>query len=350
MKRIAIFCDGTWNTPDEFDENGKLCQTNVVKLAKALRPFSADGIEQKLYYDVGIGAEGSKLKKIFDGATGNGITKNILQAYDFLIHNYQPGDELYLFGFSRGAFTARSIAGLIRNSGILDLKYQDKTLHAYNLYRSRYPSVHPRSEEAILFRKTFAVEESTKIKFIGVWDTVGALGNPLRLRGKGLFARNCEFHDTGISSRIENAYHALAIDEKRTKFQATLWYQKSFVAGQKLEQMWFAGVHSDVGGGYAQTGLSDIPLKWMKEKAEENNLSFDELEMHPDPMGERHESLNWIYRFLGTYNRPIDVPDPEKGATYEYVHASAIERYKRNKAYRPKNLVDYFKRHPELLK
>jgi uncharacterized protein (DUF2235 family) len=348
MKRIVIFCDGTWNTPDK-SENGKPCQTNVVKLAKALRLVSDDGTEQKLYYDIGIGAEGSRIKRMFDGATGSGISENILQAYRFIIQNYVPGDELFFFGFSRGAFTVRSIAGLIRNSGILQLKYIDKTEQAYNLYRSRYPSVHPRSEEAILFRKSFAIEDSTTIKFIGVWDTVGALGNPLRLRGKGLFARSSEFHDTGISSKIENAYHALAIDEKRTNFGATLWYQKPFVEGQKLEQMWFPGVHSDVGGGYANTALSDIPLQWMKEKAEGCKLSFDKLVLNPNLMGDRHESMNWFFGLKGKLFRPIAVPDPEKGETYESVHPSAIERYKRNKAYRPKNLVDYFKRNPELL-
>jgi uncharacterized protein (DUF2235 family) len=349
MKRIAIFCDGTWNTPDE-QENGKPCQTNVVKMANALRTISDDGIEQKLYYDIGIGAEGSKLKRVFDGATGTGISENILQAYQFLVHNYQRGDELFFFGFSRGAFTVRSIVGLIRNSGILDVRYMDKAEQAYNLYRSRYPSVHPRSEEATLFRKTFAVEESTQIKFIGVWDTVGALGNPLRFRGKGLFARSNQFHDTEISSKIDNAYHALAIDEKRRNFPATLWHQKQEVAGQRIEQVWFPGVHSDVGGGYPETGLSDIAFQWMKEKAEGCKLSFHEVENHPNPSGLRHESMNWLYGLVGTYHRPIALSDPKKGKTYETVHPSAIERYKNNKAYRPKNLVDYLKRHPELLK
>lgn len=348
MKRIVIFCDGTWNTPDE-QEDGKPCQTNVVKLANALRTHSDDGIEQKLYYDIGIGAEGSKLKRIFDGATGTGISANILQAYTFIIQNYQPGDELFFFGFSRGAFTVRSIVGLIRNSGMLDQKYIDKTEQAYNLYRSRYPSVHPRSEEATLFRKSFAVEESTKIKFIGVWDTVGALGNPLRFRGRGLFARANQFHDTEISSKIENAFHALAIDEKRKNFQATLWHQKQKVEGQRLEQVWFPGVHSDVGGGYPETSLSDIALLWLKEKAEQCHLTFQKLDTAPNAMGLRHKSMNWLYRLVGTFHRPIDLSDPKKGATYETVHPSAIERYKQNKAYRPKNLVEYLKRHPELL-
>jgi len=223
MKRIAIFCDGTWNTPDET-EKGKPCQTNVVKLANALSPVSVDGLVQKLYYNIGIGAEGAFLKRAFDGATGTGISSNILQAYFFLMHNYEPGDELFLFGFSRGAFTVRSLAGLIRNSGILDVKYTDRIPRAYKLYRSRHPSFHPKEFEATLFRKTYAVEEVTRIKFIGVWDTVGALGNPLFLNG--IVSPRNEFHDTELSSKIENAFHALAIDEKRKNFQAALWHQQ----------------------------------------------------------------------------------------------------------------------------
>jgi uncharacterized protein (DUF2235 family) len=122
MKKIAIFCDGTWNTPDML-KDGKLCQTNVVKLANVLRPVSADGTQQKLYYDIGIGTEGSWVRKVFNGATGAGISVNILQAYFYIINNYERGDELFFFGFSRGAFTVRSLSGLIRNSGILDIKY-----------------------------------------------------------------------------------------------------------------------------------------------------------------------------------------------------------------------------------
>jgi uncharacterized protein (DUF2235 family) len=108
MKRIAIFCDGTWNTPDK-EENGKRCQTNVVKMANALSPVSPDGTLQLLYYDKGIGSEGNAFTRVFDGATGNGISENILKAYRFIINNYEPGDELFFFGFSRGAFTVRSL-------------------------------------------------------------------------------------------------------------------------------------------------------------------------------------------------------------------------------------------------
>ncbi len=338
MKRIAIFCDGTWNTPDEY-KDGKICQTNVVKLANALSPYSADGTLQQLYYDIGIGSEGGLLKRVFDGATGTGISKNILQAYKFLMSNYEPGDELFLFGFSRGAFTVRSLSGLIRNSGILDVKYSERLSQAYNLYRSRHPSFHPKSEEATLFRKTYAIEETTRIKFIGVWDTVGALGNPLLL--KGIVSRKNEFHDTELSSKIDYAYHALAIDEKRKNFQAALWYQQQGAKDQVLEQVWFAGVHSDIGGGYPEAALSDISLQWMMEKAQGCNLSFNPPELHPDALGMKHESMTGFYKLGGKLYRPIGANNPETGATNEMLHPSVQVRYDSDPSYRPVNLVRY---------
>jgi uncharacterized protein (DUF2235 family) len=345
MKRIAIFCDGTWNTPDKL-ENGKNCQTNVVKMADALSHVSDDGIKQLLYYDTGIGSEGNWLEKLFDGATGTGISDKILQAYRFIIKNYEQGDELFFFGFSRGAFTVRSLSGLIRNSGILKVENSDQIPKAYKIYRSRKFDLQPREIEATLFRKTFAVEETTNIKFIGVWDTVGALGNPLFLNG--FLSRKNRFHDTDLSSRICNAFQALAIDEKRKNFKATLWNQKDGSTGQVLEQVWFAGVHSDVGGGYAETGLSDIALQWMVEKAQSCNLKFDYIEMDPKPLAEMHESYKGFYKLQRKFYRPIGLVVPGKVKTNESLHPSVLVRYSKIPSYRPKNLVDYFNRHPEL--
>lgn len=344
MKRIAIFCDGTWNTPDEAVD-GKHCQTNVVKMADALLQKSNDGTVQLLYYDTGIGSEGNLIIRSFDGATGQGISDNILQAYRFIIQNYDPGDELFLFGFSRGAFTVRSLSGLIRNSGILKPENLDQVPRAYSIYRSRKLDLQPRAIEATLFRKTFAVEETTIIKFIGVWDTVGALGNPLFLNG--IFSRRNQFHDPEISSRTSHAFQALAIDEKRKNFEATLWHQKGDCKDQVLEQVWFPGVHSDVGGGYPETGLSDISLNWMLEKAQMYDLNFNPIDMNSNPMGEMHESYEGIYKFQKKHYRPIALVDTKKGNTNESLHPSVVERFTNDKNYRPVNLVDYFNRHIE---
>jgi len=343
MKRIAVFCDGTWNTPDEM-ENGKLCQTNVVKMANALSTTSDDGMIQLLYYDTGVGSEGDLVRRIYDGATGTGISENILQAYRFVIKNYKPGDELFFFGFSRGAFTVRSLAGLIRNSGILKPENIDKVHKAFLIYKSRKPQHQPREVEATLFRKTFAVAETTIIKFIGVWDTVGALGNPLFMNG--ILSKRNGFHDTDLSTRIENAFHALAIDEKRRNFEATLWHQQKGSKGQVLEQVWFPGVHSDVGGGYAESGLSDAALLWMLEKAESCNLKFDTINLNPEATGTMHESYTGFYKLQSPLFRPIGITDPKRGATNESIHPSVVERYRKDPSYRPKNLVKYFGKHP----
>ncbi len=343
MKRLAIFCDGTWNTPDE-NVGGQLCQTNVVKMATALSSNSGDGQTQLLYYDTGIGSEGGKIKRVFDGATGTGISQNILQAYRFVIRNFERGDELFFFGFSRGAFTVRSLAGLIRNSGILKRENIDQISAAFQLYKSRKPQHQPREVEATLFRKTYAISDTSKIKFIGVWDTVGALGNPLQMNGI-LSSRN-RFHDTDLSTKIENAYHALAIDEKRKNFEATLWHLKKESGDQVLEQVWFPGVHSDIGGGYTESGLSDIALAWMLEKAENCQLKFNHIPVDPDSMAIAHESYTGFYKLQRPLFRSIDLVIPGKGDTRESLHPSVIERYNKDDNYRPKNLVEYFNRHP----
>ncbi len=344
MKRIAIFCDGTWNTPDK-SKNGKNCQTNVVKLVDALSASSLDGTPQILYYDTGIGSEGSMIKRMYDGATGTGISANIKKAYRFIIQNYEPGDELFLFGFSRGAFTVRSLSGLIRNSGILKISNSDLIDRAYNIYRSRKPEFQPRAIEATLFRRTFAVEETSGIKFIGVWDTVGALGNPLLLNG--ILSRRNRFHDTDLSSKISFAYQALAIGEKRKNFEATLWNQQPDSKNQVLEQVWFTGVHSDVGGGYPEneSGLSDLSLQWMLEKAQGCNLNFNSISLSPDPLGLIHESYRGFYTLLARYFRPIAIPQTKKVDTHESLHPSVEIRYRKDTRYRPKNLVDYFNQH-----
>ncbi len=130
-KRIVVCCDGTWNSPDETSQ-GVPCPTNVVRMAEAVKSKDKGGVEQKLFYDPGIGSSGGWIRRCFEGATGTGMSKNILDAYRYLIHNYVPGDELYFFGFSRGAFTARSLAGLIRNSGLLRPDSMDMVDKAYN--------------------------------------------------------------------------------------------------------------------------------------------------------------------------------------------------------------------------
>ncbi len=351
MKRIAICCDGTWNSPDQDkDKDGVPSPTNVVKIAHAVLRHSDDGTEQRTFYDSGVGASGNFIKRAWQGATGSGISRNIKEAYTYLINNYEPGDELYLFGFSRGAFTVRSLAGLIRNCGLLRKDAINQIERAYDIYKSVDAIDKPNSNESTLFRRTYAVEDMTPIKFIGVWDTVGALGNPLLL--KGITTERNRFHDYQLSKSVQFAFHAIAINEKRRHFQPALWQQKPSNRGtQTLQQVWFTGVHTNVGGGYETVGLSDITLEWMMEKADLCGLQLGDVMLHKDPLQDRKESRKGFYKLVPRFSRPIDKPgaDPQTGEpliTAEALHESVLQRYRDREDFRPHNLVDYFGRNP----
>ena len=345
MKRIVVCCDGTWNTPDE-SQDGIPCPTNVVKLAEAVKPSAKDKTKQLMYYDPGIGTGGSMIQRWFDGATGSGISRNILDAYRYLIASYEKDDELFLFGFSRGAFTVRSLAGLIRNSGMLRPDAIGLVGKAYALYRSHKAATHPTRKEATLFRRTYAVADTIPIEFIGVWDTVGALGNPLLVNtvlSKLSFSiLSSQFHDTDLSSYVRNAYQALAIDEKRSSFRPTLWSKQTGTKKQNLEQVWFVGVHSNIGGGYGSAALSDLPLEWLVSKARGAGLDIKPIEMHPDASVSPEESWRGMYKLIPRFYRRIGVT----ANSNEHLHSSVLERYVRNSSYRPQNLMEYFTRFP----
>jgi len=341
MKRIVICCDGTWNTPDESDA-GVPMPTNVTRLAEAVLPHEGH-TDQLVYYNPGVGTSGSWLQRLIDGYTGRGVAANIIQAYHFLIDVFVPGDQLYLLGFSRGAFTVRSLAGLIRCCGILRRKETHVLDRAFRLYRSRLPGSHPREREATLFRRTFAAEDVSPIEFIGVWDTVGALGNPLLF---GQLSPANRFHDTDLSTKVRHACQALAIDEKRWLFEPALWHQQPDAEGQTLEQVWFCGVHSNVGGGYEDTGLSDLALVWLVEQVRRYGLAVGELDAKPNPTGRLRESRTGLYRLIPTYYRRIAAP--QKKPTNEFLHASVAERYRADPKYRPWNLEGYYAARPAL--
>lgn len=347
MKRLIACCDGTWNKPGVV-VNGKKVRTNVEKIFHSIRKKDPLDVYQLKYYCEGVGAAGSLLTRVLNGATGKGIDENIIAAYKFLVWNYEPGDEIYLFGFSRGAYTARSLAGMICNCGIV--KSNDLRLinEAYQLYRDRGESTSPNAEKSKKFReeKSYVVNN---IKFIGVWDTVGSLGLPLNMF-QFINKQKYAFHDTTLSSIVDYAYHALAIDEKRSNFKPTLWTKSKAASAravpQVLEQKWFAGVHSNVGGGYPTEGLSDIALFWIIEKAKDTGLSFDEdfiaEEIRPDYRDTIYPSLKFPYTLAGKYIRSICSQDN----TDEDVHATAIERFKAENMYTPtpSNLNDYLQR------
>lgn len=284
MKRIAIFADGTWNSPEQGGA------TNVLQMARSVRPF-ANGAEQVVFYDWGVGTD---RKKLAGGISGAGIDKNIMDCYRFIVHNFNEGDQLFFFGFSRGAYTARSLGGFVRNCGLLKKEHAGQIPAAYRLYRKRSKASSPDEDEAVQFRKDFAWADITPIEFVGVWDTVGALGIPVPFWGT-LGEREFLFHDTEPSKIIRHARHAVSIDENRIDFEPTLWSEKP---GLDLRQVWFAGVHSDVGGGYAEPGLSHCASLWMTKEAASFGLEFEPRfvdALKPDPSDKSHNERKGIY-------------------------------------------------------
>lgn len=331
-KRLVICCDGTWNKPDQKDKT-----TNVVYTARAVLPVDPEGVPQVVFYDRGVGT-GNVLDRFSGGAFGKGISTNIQDAYRFIVHNYEAGDELYFFGFSRGAYTVRSTAGLIRNAGVLKKANADRIADAYALYRGESK---PSDRASIEFREQFSHEP--RVHFIGVWDTVGSLGVPvsgLRFLTKGKY----QFHDVQLSSHVDHAYHALAIDERRGPFAPTLWTCPKDAPNQSVEQVWFAGVHSNIGGGYPDRGLSDQALVWMIEKAQGAGLAFDPEIVGgfaPDPRGVLENSKTGFYFLTRAHHRYIGAVSR---STAESVHPSALERRSADPYYHPENLENHLKR------
>nr|WSZ16531.1 DUF2235 domain-containing protein [Streptomyces canus] len=356
-KRLVICCDGTWNLADQPSK------TNVAKVALAVRRRSAVGTEQRVYYHSGVGT--NRRERLRGGAFGVGLSRNVLDAYRFLIHTYEPGDTLYLFGFSRGAFTARSLAGLIHNCGILRPEQAYRIDEAWALYRSRADK--PTSVAATLFRRAYAYE--TEIRFVGVWDTVGSLGIPVPAPSflqplVNRFNHRWAFHDTTLSTSVNGAFQALAVDEERSAFPPTLWRQDEDAAkGQELRQVWFAGVHTAVGGGEKDSGLSDITLLWMVRQAARYDLEFDprvlsehgpdtmdpdecvDFAVQPNPMGPWDPSRKGFYRLFKPLHRPIGQERDEQGdlVGHEYLADTVLLRRKGDARYRPPALESYLK-------
>ncbi|MEA2344289.1 MAG: hypothetical protein QOF63_2458 [Thermoanaerobaculia bacterium] len=356
---IVICCDGTWNSADQEkkkvkvngEEVEEICVTNVLKIACRLCKRTKNGEHQIVYYDQGVGT-GNLADRIGGGAFGDGLTANINDTYRFLIANYEPGDRIYIFGFSRGAYTARSIAGMIRRCGILRRDAVRQYPEARALYASGTPATDP---IAVKFREANAIEPETPIQCIGVWDTVGALGIPLRAFGSAN-QKKFQFMDTGLSHVVKFAFHALAVDEHRHPFLPTLWETKPDI-DQTVQQVWFAGAHSDVGGGYPEQGLSDLALDWMMDAAKTAGLEVDagvvaKLPTSPNPKQKVHNSKSAIYLFSGA--------DRTVGGTKfgtEYFHKSIVERWRDGWAdgtekgeYRPKPLLPHTARLDALAK
>ncbi len=334
-KRIVICADGTWNRPEEDLDNDH--PTNVLRLARAIKPTGKGGIPQQVFYDWGIG---SYYDKVVGGATGRGMHKNIMDDYRYIVQNYSPGDEIYLFGFSRGAYTVRCLCGLINNCGILKRPDARLIQAAFQHYKNPAPAFAPSGDESVKFRELHA-HPSRQVKFVGVWDTVGAMGIPISFLG--LFEDKDEFYDTKLGRNVSVARHALAIDEFRRDFAPTIWEPRDEV---DIKQVWFAGAHGNVGGMAPDedgTSLADYPLAWMLDEAKTTGLTTEthlQASLNPNPLASIHDSRRNFYRLKKKLNRKID-----HGKGDVLIHNSVKARWDQDSAYRPTNLKRYIRKY-----
>ncbi|MHC3915905.1 hypothetical protein ACI0FN_01883 [Alcaligenes nematophilus] len=322
-RNIAIFIDGTWNHSDSHSH------TNVRKLFEATAEGVVNGRKQSKLYISGVGTRPNvetdeqdgtnynvelwpylskacihtKINKLFGGLTGFGTAARIQATYHYLCKNFRnkSSDRLFLFGFSRGALAARSLAGFIGKVGLLFADNLEHVQRAYELYENSEDAT--QSElSAFLYQLTGRgfVHSDEKLyvptHFLGVWDTVGALGLPRRLQW--FTAPFTEYHQDVCPPSIVTARHALALHELRSDFEPLLWNAGS---DSDLEQIWFLGAHSDVGGGYpaGEDGHSNIAMQWMASEAERMELAIDRNGTYWTPSAQTatiHHEIRSIYR------------------------------------------------------
>lgn len=362
MKRLIYCLDGTSN---EYDA---AFPTNVVMMEKSISKNDNNGIEQITYYRRGVGTKFGE--KIRGGAFGFGLLDNIIHAYKHLCEHYEVGDEIYIFGFSRGAFTARSFAGLVGWCGIVDSNNLSEIENAKEYYKKRLlkkashiqefnqwrlsncPSVCANDDDYNFRRECSAkdviIPEVIKIRYIGVWDTVKTLG----------FFNKYEWHDDHLSSHVDFARHAVALDERRGKFDVTEWgnidqlnssANNSGRHGKPYQQVWFAGTHGSVGGGGAIRGLSDEVFQWVRKGAKEAGLKFIDsgdaeiFALKPNPLawlynstGEADTALkktkSWFFKVLYKATGMIDRTGPK---SIGEIHRTVIVRYFAKPEYLP---------------
>ncbi len=376
MKRIALFLDGTWNDADS--------NTNVWRANEMLESHGSDGTKQISMYQVGVGKKW--YEPISGGAFGKGLSENVLEAYQWLQQTYDDGaddaapDEVFIFGYSRGAYTARSLAGLIARCGLLNGESPLSPNDVYERYRAQetplytleYWQRRPHKADRELTRDEqvlLSTARRIKIKFIGVWDTVGTLGIPFA-DIPGVSSKRFAFHNTRLSTIYEHCYHALAIDEHRKPFQPTLWTDfipkdETAESNRKktiVEQRWFVGAHANVGGGgEGPSRLAKVPLHWMLDHAERCGLKFKTRESldgteHLDTISDSFARfLVGVYRILKLgrrFYRVLCKPDWETVAydgtpgrvetVNEVIDETVIDRMKQDHTYRPRNAKQWF--------
>lgn len=357
MKRLAIFVDGTWNVAHN--------NTNVWRL-KLLTATADDlGAPQRAHYHLGVGT--GRTNRI-RGAFGKGINASVRNCYEWLLDQYSSNDDIFIFGFSRGAFIARSLAGFIDRCGLLRPGTPLSVEQVFERYRNpaQRPSLEEiqRSEPGLVRRlphedRTFArYSRRVPIRFLGLWDTVRYHDLPLGSI-RGVSRSQNIFHVIQASESVQRVCQALAIDEHRQEYRPEVWrmpsnsFQRSDV---EIEQRWFAGAHSNVGGGYTNDTMAVVPLAWMQTMAGDCGLAFrDKVVLHDDehvgPVRDSfREFLGGAYRVLrlnhryfreiGARAEPSD-HDRKPDNTYETIDATVFDRWRRVPDYRPPNLLDW---------
>ena len=349
-RRLVVLFDGTWNKVET--------NTNVERLHGLIAPADAAGVAQLALYIPGVGVKPG-IEHLLGGAFGLGLSGNIEQGYRWLCQQWNDGDEIFLFGFSRGAYSARSAAGMIRKCGLLKADVTgDVSQHAvddaYDFYRD---DTKPDDPKAVAWRAQHSREVT--IRFIGVWDTVGALGIP-DVASWFPFARGrYRFHDTELSGIVKLAYQALALDEHRADFAPTKWTRMpgTLAPGEtttskknaqiEVEQRWFVGCHSDVGGGektdgagHAPDPLPDLPLAWLQGKAAGAGLAFKQAFV-PLPHAETGVPNDSYKQFMYGLYKVLKKPFQRSigGGVNETVDDSIWQKWRETADYRPQPLA-----------
>jgi uncharacterized protein (DUF2235 family) len=359
-KRLAVFLDGTWNVVGD--------NTNVWRLKSLCAPSDSSGTEQLSYYEKGVNG-------FLGGVFGKGLDGNITDSYQWLINNYEVEDDIFIFGFSRGAYTARSLAGFVAKCGLLKAGAPLGVKQLYERYR--------RPKERTIWALLDAQQNGTigeitleeqwmlkysmaiHIKLVGVWDTVGELGIPL-FSIPGVSRSTLGFLTTGLRRPIDFGFHALAVDEHRQVYSPTLWTVKALNHPDpdaapprpitSVEQRWFVGAHANVRGGYESDLLPQIPLRWLMKKASLHGLAFrNDVDLDGDelkaPITDSYRTFMYgIYHwFSRPYYRPLaESPKVAKDGTEktvnETIDASVFARWNNDRNYRPPNLVEWANR------
>lgn len=342
-KNIVLLSDGTGNS------SAKLAKTNVWRTYQALDLSQGDQIA---WYDDGVGTSSVTILAIMGGAFGWGLKRNVLTLYKFLCRNYQAGDSVYAFGFSRGAFTIRVLIGLVTTEGLINASSEEElavlAVEAYRAYRKkRFQRKASLSGIGRVLRRPFVAVHnkilgfapydvgknvpSPTFRFVGLWDTVDAYGVPIKELKEGIdrYIWPMSFQDLVPSPLIQEACHALSLDDERETFHPLVWQASPDRAlPDTIRQVWFSGVHSNVGGGYPDDGMAHVPLMWILRHAAAAGLKFevaglDEYQRAATPFGRMYDSragLASYYRYAPRNVAKADYPQPA------FIHESVFYR------------------------